>query len=296
LNYALAHRSEEVLIHRVIGGSYVGRCADPLLSIKCMYGGVGRYRDDAGRDYAVDDDCYLILNRGNGYTVEKSTPTPMETFCIFFPDNLVAGVARDLTRDAGALLDEPAPAGGSAFNLIEHRHAHQGPVAGRIASIRAAAAAGGLTDVWLEEAMLELSAGLVGAQHLVRSRMARLPWARAATRRELYRRIHVARDRLHACLAEPFSLAETAREAALSPYHFLRAFRAILGVTPRSYVTAERVARARRLLEQTSLSVTEVAAEVGYESLPSFVTLFRARTGLTPARYRRAWRQSRNPR
>jgi len=296
MNYSLARQPEQVLVHRVIGRSYYAECSDPPASIKCMYGGVGRYVDDGGRAYSVDDEGYLVLNRGNGYSVEKSTPTPMETFCIFFPDDLVASVAADLTRDANARLAAPTGDGAVLFDLIEHRHPHEGEVARRVASIRGAAVAGRLSDDWLEEAMVELAASLVAAQETTRVRIARLPWARAATRRELYRRIHVARDYMHACLAEPFSLAETARAAALSPYHFLRAFRTILGVTPRAYVTAERVVRARRLLEQTSLSVTEVAAQTGYESLPSFSTLFRKRTGLAPVQYRRAHRQMRNPR
>lgn len=296
MNVAVASRPEEVLVHRVVGRSYYAECADPPLSIKCMYGGVGRYVDDEGHVYSVDDDSYLILNRGNGYSVEKNTRTPMETFCIFLPDDLTAGVASDLTRAMDARLADPEPDGARGFNLIEHRHPHEGAVARRIATIRRATVAEQIDDEWLEEAMLELAASLVAAEKTVRTRIARLPWMRAATRRELYRRIHVARDHMHAYLAEPFSLVVAARAAGLSPYHFLRAFRTILGTTPRAYVTAERVARARRLLEHTALSVTEIAAETGYESLPSFITLFRSRTGLTPAQYRRVQSRFRNRR
>jgi transcriptional regulator GlxA family with amidase domain len=45
--------------------------------------------------------------------------------------------------------------------------------------------------------------------------------------------------------------------------------------------------RARGLLASTPCSIDEIAAMTGYESLPSFITLFRSRTGLTPTQYRR---------
>lgn len=85
----------------------------------------------------------------------------------------------------------------------------------------------------------------------------------------------------------PVSLESMAREAYLSKYHFVRAFRRIFRETPGRYVTHRRIARARKLLERSDLSVTAICFEVGFESLGSFITRFKQVTGESPGRYRR---------
>jgi AraC family transcriptional regulator len=65
-------------------------------------------------------------------------------------------------------------------------------------------------------------------------------------------------------LAERFGLAELAREAALSPFHFVRSFRRTVGVTPHRYVVMRRVERAHQLLAQAGASIPAVSEAVGY--------------------------------
>ena len=62
---------------------------------------------------------------------------------------------------------------------------------------------------------------------------------------------------------------------------------AAFGETPHAYLTRVRIDRATRLLTLTGRSVTEVCFEVGFTSLGSFSTLFKRRTGWSPAAYRR---------
>jgi len=67
-------------------------------------------------------------------------------------------------------------------------------------------------------------------------------------------------------LSEDITLDELAAEARLSPFHFARMFKQSVGVPPRVCLTRLRVERASELLEQTDLTVTEIAQEVGYSS------------------------------
>jgi transcriptional regulator GlxA family with amidase domain len=110
-----------------------------------------------------------------------------------------------------------------------------------------------------------------------------MPARRAATREELFRRVCRGQEFLHASAAEPIALADLAREACLSPYHLHRAFTRAFGKTPHEYRTALRLSRARGLLETSPLSVTEVCAAVGFESLASFSSLFRRTFGKPPS-------------
>ena len=74
-----------------------------------------------------------------------------------------------------------------------------------------------------------------------------------------------------------------ARSACLSPQHFHQAFRAVYGESAHRYLTGLRLERARRLLRATDRSVTEICAEVGFESLGSFSALFKRELGVVAA-------------
>ncbi|HKU14673.1 MAG TPA: helix-turn-helix transcriptional regulator [Steroidobacteraceae bacterium] len=82
-------------------------------------------------------------------------------------------------------------------------------------------------------------------------------------------------------------IEQAAREAALSPYHFIRLFKATFGATPHQVSIDARLERAKELLLAADLSVTEICLEVGFASLGSFSTLFARRVGASPAAYRR---------
>jgi AraC family transcriptional regulator len=85
---------------------------------------------------------------------------------------------------------------------------------------------------------------------------------------------------------EPLSLAELADMAILSRFYFSRVFRAITGTSPGRFLTAIRLYKAKNLLLETSLSVTEISYMVGYNSLGTFTSRFTKSVGISPARYR----------
>jgi AraC family transcriptional regulator len=93
---------------------------------------------------------------------------------------------------------------------------------------------------------------------------------------------------IEAHLGEGISLGDLAAIARLSPYHFVRAFKRSFGVPPHRYHTARRIERAKTLLAQSRLSITEIALEVGFGQASSFGEAFRQLVGRTPRRYRRS--------
>jgi AraC-like DNA-binding protein len=99
--------------------------------------------------------------------------------------------------------------------------------------------------------------------------------------------VHLRRARDHADrhYAEPLDLDALAAEARLSKYHFLRLFRTTYGVTPAEYVSRRRIERAQDLLRATNLTVTEVCHAVGFSSLGSFSSRFRAVVGESPSEF-----------
>jgi len=100
-------------------------------------------------------------------------------------------------------------------------------------------------------------------------------------------RLASARDLLREACDAPLTVADAAREAALSPYHFIRTFKAVFGETPRQVRIDARLERARRMLALDAASVTDICNAVGFSSLGSFSHLFTRRLGVAPSAYRR---------
>ena len=109
-------------------------------------------------------------------------------------------------------------------------------------------------------------------------------------RHEGFRRLCHARDLLRESQEPSPTIEQLAREVGISPFHFIRQFEAVFGVTPHQFRMASRIELAKTLLARGEHSVTDVCMEVGFSSLGSFSTLFTRRTGETPSSYRRRLR------
>lgn len=72
----------------------------------------------------------------------------------------------------------------------------------------------------------------------------------------------------------------------MSRYHFLRVFRAVLGVTPHQYILTVRLRRSAEALVATDASVTHIAYASGFGDLSTFNGRFRAAFGTTPSGWR----------
>lgn len=92
---------------------------------------------------------------------------------------------------------------------------------------------------------------------------------------------------MRARLADPFSLSEMARIACLSPFHFDRIFHQITGIPAVQFLYALRIEAAKRLLLTSSLSVTDICYEVGYNSNGTFTSRFTQLVGLSPRQFRK---------
>src|SRR5262245_14878232 len=100
------------------------------------------------------------------------------------------------------------------------------------------------------------------------------------------RRITIVVRRIEAQADEPLGLSALAGEAAMSPYHFLRTFRLVTGMTPHQYVLHRRLLRAARRLRGSADPVAMIAFEAGFNDLATFNRRFRRLIGVTPSIFR----------
>jgi AraC-like DNA-binding protein len=104
---------------------------------------------------------------------------------------------------------------------------------------------------------------------------------------DTFERLCRARETLREIPDEPVSIRTVAKDARMSPFHFIRRFQALFGDTPHQLRIQSRLDRAKWLLACSDRSVTDVCLDVGFSSLGTFSDLFARRVGASPSAYRR---------
>jgi len=131
-----------------------------------------------------------------------------------------------------------------------------------------------------EELALRLIGAVTGLQRGRRSH--RPPTARDE------KRVTAALRRIEGAPQASHPLTVLAREAGLSPFHFLRTFRHVTGLTPHQFVLRMRLNRAAVRLRCGTEAVTDIAYDCGFNDLSTFNRRFRRLIGLPPG----AWRKT----
>ncbi len=143
----------------------------------------------------------------------------------------------------------------------------------------AQAAAEGASDVGVPEVAMSLAARFVDVKS------GRAHTATRAHTRDRRRAVEAALW-LDAHSHESVDLDSAAHSVGLSPFHFLRLFTKVLGVTPHQYLVRLRLRRAARLLADDARSVTDIALDIGFADLSNFVRTFHRAAGVSPRGFR----------
>jgi AraC-like DNA-binding protein len=242
-----------------------------LLSVKMATGGSEDYFVD-GRRIRVDDDTFLILNEGRRYGSLINALQPVHSFSVFFRPGLAQEVQDALCRPPEAQLADPAVDRSRPPEFDERLREHDTTVTPVLRHIQRVIDAGESDDGWLEEQLHFLIGRMLRLEGRRRLTHELIACAKPATRRELHRRVGLAVTFIHTHYCEPIGLRDIARAAHLSPFHFLRTFKAVYGITPSMYLNHKRTAVALRLVRKSGWTLTEIAEVVGFGNR---TTLFR---------------------
>lgn len=130
-----------------------------------------------------------------------------------------------------------------------------------------------------------LSKGLFSAQETLRHLEIALQRGCVANP-ETRRLVRRAMAYIHEHYMEPIARKEIAAHVSISARHLDRCFSDEIGITPMAYLNRFRLQHARRLLQSTILSVSEIAAAVGFSDSSYFCRVFRRDLGMSPTDYR----------
>jgi AraC family transcriptional regulator len=101
------------------------------------------------------------------------------------------------------------------------------------------------------------------------------------------RQLRRVKEFIDAQISNKVTISDLATLAGLSHYHFIRAFKDTVGLTPYQYVLSERIRHARELLSKPDLSLADVALAVGFSDPTQLNRVFRKFVGVTPTAFRR---------
>jgi AraC-like DNA-binding protein len=242
------------------------------------------------RSYRVTPETYLIFNNGTKYSARIQSDTPSETISVFFRPQFAEEVLGSLVTSEDKIIDRGPELPSQPVNFIEMLYPQDTLLFPYIYKFRLAAKIGHDDEEWLSEELYMLLKTLLELHRKVGQEMDKIPSVKKSTRVEVYKRLYNAKEYLDDNFSGEIKIDDAAKQACMSPFHFIRLFKKIFDETPYQYITKRRVEKAFDLILRTDMPITEVCFEVGFNSLSSFSWLLKQKYGISPENMRDSYR------
>ena len=243
------------------------------LSLRTMRCGTEVLKFGARR-LVLDQDAFIVVNRDALRSSAYGGAAQVSPLLVVFRPGALAQclAAPDTeTGEAGVSADH--------FGFHETLQPHNAAVSHQLRLIERGVQDGDGDAGWWEERITLLLGAAVDAERVQRRAESKMIGLKAATRRELLRRVLMASDFIQSSYEQPITLSDIAVAAHLSPFHLVRLFRRAHGVTPHAYLTGKRVTVALRLVSQTQLSLDDIAVRSGLGTRSSLFRHLRRQQG-----------------
>lgn len=232
---------------------------------------------------AVENDKILIINNDENYASYIISNESVESFCIFFADEIANEILGVLRKKDDDLLDNPNALTNSQTPLFQNLRNKNSLLLPHLKKMHRVVSNGQSSQIWLDEQCQNLVRILLDDHDSTLKKIEKFPMRKPSTRIEIYRRLNLARDFLESCYEEQINLKKLSRIACLSPHHFLRLFKIVFQKTPHQYLTEIRLQKALKMVSENKSSITDICFNVGFENPSSFARLFKKRFGFSPS-------------
>lgn len=108
---------------------------------------------------------------------------------------------------------------------------------------------------------------------------------KSVTQKDLLRRVSRGKEFIDSYFKHSLQIETIAKEANLSEYHFFRIFKTVFGISPYQYMLQKRLLFSKEALQRGSLSISDVALEVGFADIHAFSKAFKGYFGVAPSKY-----------
>lgn len=254
------------------------------LSIKTFTNGTAHYKTSKGF-FGVEENRYLLLNEGP-YSLAIDEINEVESLCIFFKDGFAEEIFRTNSESSDKLLTDPFKTS-NKIGFFEKTYYMDSTLSSQIKLLKEKAMNFENNSVGFEEQFHRLMETILSRHFLTLKEAESLSAIRHSTREELYRRISIAHEYIRSLYHQPIKLDDVARIACLSPNHLLRNYAKIYGKTPHQHISEFRITKAKQLLLNLNLSITEITFELGFHNPVSFSKMFKQYVGISPLQFRK---------
>lgn len=226
----------------------------------------------------------VLLPTNNGTEMECLPCEPgVRAVFVFFTKKLLDETLRCREKSAAALLDDPA-APVRSIHFFENKIHHPNPLAQRLEQLAGQMQSSGVSDFELQpDVFFDLAERLFDLQNETLRRADSIHAQNPVTRRELLRRLLLARDFLLDRWDAPMTLNDAAKAACLSPYHFHRSFREAFGEPPMRWFRQRKLEKARELLRSGQCNVSDAAYRSGFSDVAAFSKAYKKVMGQNPS-------------
>ncbi|HLZ16722.1 MAG TPA: AraC family transcriptional regulator, partial [Cyclobacteriaceae bacterium] len=232
------------------------------------------------RRLAVRPGQFVILNDDQPYSCHIDHERT-RTLSVFFKKEFASSVFQDVLQSDEALLDDPAAGAGMPefFQTLSPIDAQlQRQLSGLVSFLDANG-----YDRWkAEEDLVFLLRHLIYTHQSEARRSNKIMAVKASTKRELYKRLCIARDMLHSFYREKADLESVSLTACLSVPQLIRQFKSVFDCTPHQYLIQIRLRHAAELLKSTDKPVHEITWQCGFENTSAFCRAFKSAFGVKP--------------
>ena len=258
------------------------------LSIRSISGGEQYYKVGS-HDHRVTPENYLVINQGQQYKTSYEADGNKEMMLIAFRPGFAEEILYSVMTTEDKLLDDPFHTMDQPIQFFEKTYDTDPYISNTFTWFRHLMSEdiGWKKTIDLEAVysgvlvrMLQIHRGLHDDINKINS-------VKLSTRKELYKRLTIGKEYLDHNLHRKISIDEVARIASLSPHHFKRAFKNLVGDSPHNYHVKKRLEHSRQLMEGGGWNVTEICQQVGFEDASSFIRLFKKHYGCTPGGIRK---------
>lgn len=137
-----------------------------------------------------------------------------------------------------------------------------------------------------EEISIEVLGSIMDDQYDFYEKSKRIKAIKSSTQVEIMKRLLVGFEYIHDNLTKNVSIKELAVTTCLSEFHLYDSFKNVFGSTPHQYMIAQKMIKAKEMLQNKSATVSEVSALLNFPDLPTFSKLFKKTFGMAPTHFK----------
>jgi AraC family transcriptional regulator len=255
------------------------------LSVKTVLSGEEWYGVD-GRQVAIRPGQFLILNDNQDYSCRIPKGDGARVLSVFFKKEFAASILHDMVTREDQLLDDLTDPQSKNPEFFQTLHAVEPDLAKSLSSLVTRLEIYGDDPNRMDEGLVVLLRHLVRTHRSDRQSLGQVDAVKPSTKKEIYKRLCIARDILHTLFQEPLELSELSARACLSMPQLIRQFKSVFGRTPYQYLVDIRLSHAAELLKKSSAPVREIVWHCGFNDASAFGRAFKSAYGIPPEQFR----------